>query len=118
MEIIYYPKCSTCKKAVDFLSSKHLNFKTRNIKENNPSYEELKLWINKYNIEIKKLFNTSGLIYKNLNLKDKLIHMTDDEKIKLLREDGMLIKRPILLMDNEILIGFKKDLWEQKNFNN
>ena len=112
MVFIEYSKCSTCKKAKKFLDDNNINYKDRSIKEENPTYDELKNWIEKYNIDIKKLFNTSGLIYRNLNLKDKLKDMTDDEKLKLLSSDGMLVKRPILLAENKIYLGFKESEWK------
>lgn len=112
MFFIEYSKCSTCKKAKKFLDDNNINYKDRSIKEENPTYDELKNWIEKYNIDIKKLFNTSGLIYRNLNLKDKLKDMTDDEKLKLLSSDGMLVKRPILLAENKIYLGFKESEWK------
>ena len=111
MIFIEYSKCTTCKKAKKFLDDNNIVYTERAIKEENPTYDELKNWIKKYNIDIKKLFNTSGLIYRNLNLKDKLKDMSDDEKIKILSTDGMLVKRPILITDNMILIGFKEKEW-------
>ena len=111
MVFIEYSKCSTCKKAKKFLDDNNIDYKDRPIKEENPTYDELKSWIEKYNIDIKKLFNTSGLIYRNLNLKDKLKDMTDDEKIKILATNGMLVKRPILLTEDNIYIGFKEREW-------
>ena len=111
MIFIEYSKCTTCKKAKKFLDDNNISYIDRPIKEENPTYDELKNWIKKYNIDIKKLFNTSGLIYRNLNLKDKLKDMSDDEKIKILSTDGMLVKRPILITDNMILIGFKEKEW-------
>ena len=112
MQFIEYSKCSTCKKAKNWLDNKNIKYLDRKIKEETPSYEELSDWISKYNIPIKKLFNTSGLKYKELNLKEKLINMTDSEKIKLLSSDGMLIKRPLLISKDKILIGFKEKEWE------
>ena len=113
MELIGYSKCSTCKKASTWLSDKNINFTFREIKEDIPTIKELENWINNYNIPIKKLFNTSGLKYKELNLKDKLDNMTDLEKLELLSSDGMLIKRPILISENEVLVGFKEKEWEK-----
>ena len=113
MELIGYSKCSTCKKASTWLSDKNINFTFREIKEDIPTIKELENWINNYNIPIKKLFNTSGLKYKELNLKDKLDNMTDLEKLELLSSDGMLIKRPILVSENEVLVGFKEKEWEK-----
>lgn len=113
MHFIEYSKCSTCKKAKKFLDEKNLEYQDREIKEDIPTVEELSSWIKKFNIPINKLFNTSGLVYRSLNLKDKLATMSDDEKIKLLSSDGMLIKRPILVNNDKILIGFKEKEWEE-----
>lgn len=112
MEFIWYPKCSTCKNAKKFLDDKNIDYSLRDIKENIPSIDELNNYINKYNIEVNKLFNTSGLVYRDLNLKDKLKDMTNNEKIKLLSSNGMLIKRPLLIAEDTILIGFKLKEWE------
>ena len=108
MLFIEYPKCSTCKKAKKFLDDNNIKYEERNIKNENPTEIELSKWIKKYNIEIKKLFNTSGMKYRELNLKEKLPDMTDEEKIKLLATDGMLVKRPLLINDDNIVIGFKE----------
>lgn len=108
---IEYPKCSNCKKAKKWLEENNIKFKERNIVEETPTIQELKQWIKMSGEEIKKWFNTSGLKYKELNLKDKLIDMDDNEKIKLLSSDGMLIKRPLLISDKGIFIGFKEDKW-------
>lgn len=108
---IEYPKCSTCQKAKKWLIENNIEFKDRNIVEEAPTIEELEQWIKISGIEIKKWFNTSGLKYKELNLKDKLSNMSDEEKIKLLSSDGMLIKRPLLISDNQIYIGFKEEKW-------
>ena len=108
MQFIEYPKCSTCKKAKAYLDSHHISYKDRMIKEETPTEKELAEWIKKYNLDSKKLFNTSGLKYRELNLKDKLLSMTEQERIKLLASDGMLIKRPLLVGDNKILLGFKE----------
>ena len=110
---IEYPKCSTCQKAKKWLKSNDIEFISRDIIENTPTYEELKKWINESEYEIKKFFNTSGLLYKNLNLKDKLETMSDKEKIELLSKNGMLIKRPLLIKDDTILIGFNIKQWEE-----
>lgn len=112
MQLIGYSKCSTCKNAIKWLEINNVSFNFREIKEDTPTVEELNLWINNFNIPIKKLFNTSGLKYKELNLKDKLDSMSDIEKIELLSSDGMLIKRPLLVSDSKILIGFKEKEWE------
>lgn len=113
MLLVEYPKCSTCKRAKQFLDNNHFTYKERNIKEDNPTYEELKEWIQKSKLPIAKWFNTSGILYRELNLKDKLLNMTDDDKIKLLSTNGMLVKRPILVMDDDVIIGFNELKWEQ-----
>ena len=110
---IEYPKCSTCKNAKKWLIQNNIEFEDRNIVENTPTKEELEKWIKQSEKEIKKFFNTSGLKYKELNLKEKLPNMTDKEKIELLSSDGMLIKRPLLITDKEILVGFKEKEWEE-----
>ena len=109
---IEYPKCSTCKKAKKWLIDNNIEFEDRNIVENTPTEKELRKWITDSKKDIKKFFNTSGLKYKELNLKEKLPNMTDNEKLKLLSSDGMLIKRPLLIMDNKILAGFREKEWE------
>ena len=110
---IEYPKCSTCKKAKKWLEDNKIEFEDRHIIENNPTEDELKDWIRKSEKEIKKWFNTSGLKYKELNLKDKLSNMTDEEKIKTLASDGILVKRPIFISQKGILIGFKEEEWKR-----
>ncbi len=110
---IEYPKCSTCKKAKKWLTENNIEFQDRNIVENTPTEKELEKWIAESKKDIKKFFNTSGLKYKELNLKEKLPNMTDSEKIKLLSSDGMLIKRPLLISGNNILIGFKEKEWQE-----
>ena len=109
---IEYPKCSTCKKAKKWLEDNNVEFIDRNIVEETPTVEELSKWIKKNGLEIKRWFNTSGLKYKELNLKEKIPTMSDNEKIELLASNGMLIKRPILVSDKSILIGFKEKEWE------
>lgn len=109
---IEYPKCSTCKKAKEWLKENHVDFIERNIVTETPTVEELTEWIEKSKQEIKKWFNTSGIKYKALNLKEKLANMTDKEKIELLASDGMLIKRPLVISDKNILIGFKEEIWK------
>ena len=109
---IEYPKCSTCQKAKKWLENNNISFEDRHIIEKNPTEEELTKWIQLSGKEIKRWFNTSGLKYKSLNLKDKLPNMSDKEKIKLLASDGMLVKRPILVTDKGILIGFKEAEWK------
>ena len=111
---IEYPKCSTCKKAKKWLEENNIEFIDRNIVSETPSIKELNEWIKMSNVEIKKWFNTSGLKYKELNLKEKLATMNDEEKIKLLSSDGMLIKRPIAYDGKNVVIGFKVDEWKEK----
>lgn len=112
MILIWYPKCSTCQKAKKWLDEKKLSYETRHIVDQNPTEEEWKSWLAETpGIELKKLFNTSGLKYKALQLKDKLKDMDDAEKIALLASDGMLVKRPILLKDGKIAAGFKEEAW-------
>lgn len=115
MEYLFlmYPKCTTCQKAKKWLDSKNLCYTAQNIKENVPSYEELKIWIKESQLPIKNFFNTNGNVYKELNLKEKLNSMTDDEKIKLLSTNGMLIKRPILIGNDRVVVGFKETQWEE-----
>ena len=109
---IEYPKCSTCHKAKKWLQDNNIKFEDRNIVEQVPTAQELEKWIKQSNKEIKSWFNTSGLKYRELNLKEKLPTISDEEKIKLLASDGMLIKRPILVIDNKVLVGFKPDEWK------
>lgn len=108
---IEYPKCSTCKKAKKWLEENNIEFKDRNIIEETPTIKELTKWIKESGLDIKKWFNTSGLKYKELNLKEKLSNISDKEKIELLASDGMLIKRPVLVSDKGIFIGFNEDKW-------
>lgn len=109
---IEYPKCSTCIKAKKWLIENGVEFEDRNIVTETPTQEELKEWIKMSKKDIKKWFNTSGLKYKELNLKEKLPNMNDEEKIQLLASDGMLIKRPLFIVDGEIYIGFKEEIWK------
>lgn len=111
--IIEYPKCTTCKRAVKFLKDKNVEFIDRNIVEENPTKEELLNWMNMSGLEIKKFFNTSGKLYKEMNLKDKVRDMNKEEAAELLSTNGMLVKRPILIQDDKILIGFKEDLYNE-----
>ena len=112
--LIWYPKCSTCKKAKKYLQDNQIPFEERHIVEETPSKKELEKWIKQSGQEIKKFFNTSGLKYKELNLKEKLPNMTEQEKIELLASNGMLIKRPLFITDKNILIGFKEKEWREK----
>ena len=112
MLFVCYPKCSTCKKAQKWLEDKKLSFDIRDIKENNPTADELKEWFAKSGLPLKRFFNTSGLLYKSMALKDKLPDMTEEEQIKLLASDGMLVKRPILINGDKVLVAFKEKEWE------
>ena len=109
---IQYPKCSTCQKAKKWLETNNIEFQDRNIITETPTIQELNKWITKSGKDIKKWFNTSGLKYKELNLKEKLNNMTDEEKIQLLASNGMLIKRPILISDKGVFVGFKEEQWK------
>ena len=111
---IWYSKCSTCRKAYEWLKNNNIEFEIRSIVNDNPTIEELTNWIKKSGLDIKRFFNTSGLKYKELNLKDKLIDMSDEDKIRLLASDGMLIKRPIFIKDDIVLVGFKESEWNDK----
>lgn len=113
MLFIQYPKCSTCKKAAAWLKEREISYESRDIKENNPTADELKAWIAKSGLPMRKFFNTSGQIYRELNLKDKLDTMTDEEMIKLLAGNGMLVKRPLLIGENTVCVGFKESDWEK-----
>lgn len=114
MLFLCYPKCTTCQKAKNYLDNHHITYELRDIKQNNPTYEELKKWYKQSGLDIKKFFNTSGLLYKSMELKDKLPNMTEDEKLKLLATDGMLVKRPLLVTDdNKVLLGFKEFVYEE-----
>ena len=111
MLFIEYPPCGTCKKARKWLEAKGVSFDTRHIKEENPSYEELKEWYARSALPLKRFFNTSGTLYKTLNLKEKLPGMSEEEQLRLLATDGMLVKRPILLKNETVLVGFKEQEW-------
>ncbi len=111
MLFIEYPKCTTCQKAKKFLTENNVNFTARHIKEDNPSYDELKSWYEKSGLPLKRFFNTSGLLYKSMDLKNKLPQMSEDEQLKLLSTDGMLVKRPILITETKILVGFRENEW-------
>lgn len=114
MLFLEYPKCSTCKKAKNWLESNGIDFTDRHIVENNPTAEELKIWYEKSGFPLKKFFNTSGLKYKGLGLKDKLPNMTEEEQLNLLATDGMLVKRPLIIGDDFVLTGFKEAEWAEK----
>lgn len=113
MLFLEYPSCTTCKKAKAWLQSKGLEFTARHIKEENPTAEELALWQEKSGLELKKFFNTSGLVYKDLGLKDKLPTMPREEQLDLLASNGMLVKRPIVVTEDAVLVGFKEKDWEK-----
>ena len=112
MLFVQYPPCSTCQKAKKWLDANGIDYVNRHIKEENPTYEELKTWYDRSGLPLKKFFNTSGLLYKSLNLKERLPTMTEDEQLQLLSSDGMLVKRPLLVTEDIVLIGFKESQWE------
>ena len=113
MLFLEYPPCSTCKKARQWLDAQGIAYTARHIKENNPSYEELKQWHASSGLPLKKFFNTSGLVYKALELKNKLPTMSEEEQLRLLATDGMLVKRPLLILeDGKVLTGFKEAEWK------
>lgn len=114
MLVLVYRKCSTCMKALKWLEDNHIEFEERPIKEQNPTYEELKAWHQMSGMPLKKFFNTSGLLYKDMQLKDKLPQMSEDEQLELLATDGMLVKRPLVVGDGFVLTGFKESEWEEK----
>ena len=111
---IEYPKCTTCQKAKKWLDDNSIKYESRHIKEQNPTYAELKKWHKQSGLELKKFFNTSGLLYKSMGLKDKLPTMSEDEQLKLLATDGMLVKRPLIISDSVILTGFREKEWTEK----
>ncbi len=113
MLFICYPKCSTCQKAKKWLDEHDLEYTERHIVENNPSYEELKEWYEKSGLALKRFFNTSGLLYREMELKNKLPKMSEEEQLKLLSTNGMLVKRPMLVDGDKILVGFKESEWER-----
>lgn len=113
MKFLCYPKCTTCKKANDWLINNLQKFIVRDIKQDNPSAEEIKEWHKKSGLPLKKFFNTSGLKYKELGLSKKILSMSDEEQIELLAQDGMLVKRPILVADDWVLVGFKEKEWSE-----
>ncbi len=111
---VEYPKCSTCQKAKKWLLENQVEFQDRHIVEENPSKEELKAWYEKSGLPLKRFFNTSGMKYKELKLKDKLPDMTEEEQLECLASDGMLVKRPVIVGDNFVLTGFKEKEWIEK----
>lgn len=114
MLLLCYPKCSTCKKAKKWLDDNNIEYTERDIKLENPSFDELKDWYKKSSLPLKKFFNTSGMIYRDMNLKDKLPEMSEDEQLKLLSTDGMLVKRPLVVDGDTVLTGFREKEWEEK----
>ena len=112
MLVLCYPKCTTCQKALKWLEDNGIEYELRDIKNNNPTFEELSEWYGKSGLDIKRFFNTSGLLYKELKLKDKLPTMSEEEQYELLASDGMLVKRPIIVKGTQILVGFKAEAWE------
>ena len=112
MIVLCYPRCSTCKKATDWLDKNQVKYDYRDIAKENPSAKELKAWHKQSGLPLKKFFNTSGLKYKELGLKDKLPTMTEQEMYKLLASDGMLVKRPLVVADDKVLLGFKEEDWK------
>ena len=113
MKFICYPKCTTCQKAKKWLDENGISYELRDIKENNPTADELREWYKNSGLPLKKFFNTSGLLYKSMELKNKLPNMSDDEQIKLLATDGMLVKRPILVNGKKVLVGFREKEYEE-----
>lgn len=113
MLFIHYPPCSTCQKAKKWLDDHGLSYEPRHIKEEKPTCEELREWYNRSGLPLRKFFNTSGLLYKSLGLKERLPAMTEEEQLWLLASDGMLVKRPLLILEDKILVGFKASEWEQ-----
>ena len=113
MLFICYPKCSTCQQAKNWLDEHDLEYTERHIVENNPSFEELKEWYEKSGLALKRFFNTSGLLYREMELKNKLPQMSEEEQLKLLSTNGMLVKRPMLVDGDKVFVGFKESEWEK-----
>ncbi len=114
MQLIQYQKCSTCKKAVNWLKEHGVSYEDRPIKEQNPTKEELLSWYKKSGLPLKRFFNTSGNLYKELHLKDKLPDMTEEDQLALLAMDGMLVKRPLMVAEDFVLVGFREQEWEER----
>ena len=112
-EFIYYPKCTTCQKAKKWLDDNKIEYVLRDIKEDNPSFKELSAWYKMSGLPLKKFFNTSGLLYKSMELKDKLATISEEEQLKLLATDGMLVKRPLVIGEDLVLVGFKERDWSE-----
>ncbi len=115
MLFICYPRCSTCQKAKKWLDEQNIDYTERHIVEDNPTYDELRAWFAKSGLPLKKFFNTSGLLYKEMQLKDKLAAMSEEEQLQLLATNGMLVKRPLLVDNDTVLVGFKEKEWEKRN---
>ena len=114
MLLIYYPKCSTCQKAKKWLDEHNIDYTERHIVETNPTYDELKEWYSKSGLPLKKFFNTSGLLYKEMQLKDKLPTMSEEEQLQLLATNGMLVKRPLVVNGDTVVVGFREIEWIEK----
>ncbi|MBP3325045.1 MAG: arsenate reductase family protein [Coprococcus sp.] len=114
MQVLVYKKCSTCQKALLWLKEHNVEYEERAIVEDHPTKEELEKWYQKSGLPLKKFFNTSGMIYKEMNLKDKLADMSEEEQLKLLASNGMLVKRPLVAGDDFVLVGFKENEWNEK----
>ena len=114
MLFLEYPKCSTCQKAKKWLDEHQISYEDRHIVENNPTFEELKDWCERSGLPLKKFFNTSGMLYKEMKLKDKLPEMSEEEQLKLLATDGMLVKRPLVVDGDTVLTGFREVEWTEK----
>lgn len=113
MLFLCYPKCSTCQKAKKWLDEQKIEYTERHIVENHPSYDELKEWLEKSGLPLKRFFNTSGLLYKEMQLKDKLPAMSEEDQLKLLATNGMLVKRPLVITGDTVLVGFKEAEWKE-----
>ena len=113
LKFICYPKCTTCQRAKQWLDDNNISYELRDIKADNPTLSELTEWYKRSGLPIKKLFNTSGLLYKSMDLKNKLTDMSEDDMLKLLSTDGMLVKRPLLVGEGFVLVGFKESEWEK-----
>lgn len=110
---VEYPKCTTCRRAKKWLEENKIDFEDRDIKLNNPSKKELKEWLEKSNLDIKKFFNTSGVLYREKGMKDKVKVLSEDELLDILSEDGMMVKRPLVIGEDKVLVGFKEAEWEE-----
>jgi arsenate reductase len=114
MFFVEYPKCTTCKRAKSWLDEHGIEYTDRNIKEENPAYDELKEWHKLSGLPLKKFFNTSGMLYRSMELKSKLDNMSEEDQLKLLSSDGMLVKRPIVINDGKVIVGFRSEEWEKE----